>query len=57
MPLIDYVVKHDKFKCDDREFPLSFPCCACEYRTGNDYDEPCISCQHNLGCELDLEEK
>lgn len=52
MPLIDYVVEHDKFKFDDREFHFSFPCCSCEYRTGNDYDEPCISCQHNLGCEL-----
>jgi len=50
MPLIDYVVEHDKFEFDEVE--LCFPCCACKYREGNDYDEPCISCQHNLACEL-----
>lgn len=51
MPVSDYVVEHDKFECDDNEFPLCFPCCACKFRRGNDDEEPCISCQHNLNCK------
>lgn len=54
MPLKDYLVPRDKFEDDDwSEF--CFPCCCCKHRHGPCTDEPCRTCDHNIGA-VDEEE-
>lgn len=50
MGLEAFVVQRDKFKLDESaEVHLAFPCCVCAHRHGTDRDEPCRTCDHNLG--------
>ena len=55
MSIDTYVVNRDKFEPEDQAsgFQLCFPCCACKWRHGADYEEPCRTCDHNASAQDD----
>jgi len=53
MSLEEYIIQrptvnNDKFIADEKDSGLSFPCCVCRHRHGEDTDDPCCRCGHNV---------
>lgn len=50
-------ITNDHFEHDESLPGFSFPCCACIHRTKHQDKDPCGTCGHNLGADLDQQEQ
>lgn len=47
-----YNVNSDKFELDEKGMVYSFPCNCCIHVSGEEFEEPCNSCGHNINADI-----